>query len=471
VKGTTKKLSGANIYQVKRDELVASAMFTDIRNQSEDYSLVLMLDPKANHSFVYYAVSINFVGDYLQSMHFNDESFFAVTALANNTIIRIAPNQKVNVSNVMISNNTLIRATPDIAGYINDVMIPYGEEYIMTLDLGEALMISSSEDLTGTRVTSNKATIFYSGHHCAGNKTVNCSILTEQIPPYNSWGNSFILHTNISNLRGNMFKIIASDAGANVTVTCTTTGSNYEVRNFNLVFRQHTVISIAHDYCTVDSNENILIIQFKDSSQLLQDTFMTIIPALDHFQTQYVFNTYTTFDSYVVLTVKNTNPNTDSLLLNNNPVTLAWESVEINKNTYYFGTLFLSANRHTLEFSRTNIKFGAIIYGLSENNIDTYALSAGLALDVNENLPIQGTYIYLYTHIQIYIPIHTDAYSMYVTGFGKTFHVQLKSILLLIIIATQQLFADPAKPQKTKTDPVGPLMGINRVAWVPKLFH
>jgi len=72
---------------------------------------------------------------------------------------------------------------------------------------------------------------------------------------------------------------------------------------------------------------------------------------------------------------------------------------------------------------------------------------------------------------------------------------ELKSILLLIIIATLQalvlsrhsdtiaidkkvcfyrrLFANPIKPCKIITDPVGPLECINKVVYIcgPKLFH
>ena len=371
----TVRLQGGNIYSVRRDELIASAGFTDARNQSQDFSLVIMLDPQASHSFVYYAACVDFVGDYLQSLHSDDESFFAITALANDIVIRIAPSKTVTIS---------------------DVSIAYNQEHTIILNLGDTVIVSSSEDLTGSRVTANKAVSFYSGHYCTSNQDTNCSILSEQIPPYNSWGNSFILHTNISGLRGNMFKIIASDVGANVSMNCTTDGSNYEANSFSLVFRQHKVISFIHDYCIVDSDENILIIQFKDSDESLLDTFMTIIPALIHFQTKYVFETYSSFDNHVVMTVKNTNPNTDSLLLNNNPVTLEWESVEINEITYYYSILSLSVNstynRQTLEFSRNDIKFGAIIYGVSqrENNTDTFALPAGLVLNVRENLPIQG---------------------------------------------------------------------------------
>ena len=371
VKVTKHRLQGGNIYSVRRDGLVASLGFYDTKTLSQDFSLVIMLDPQANHSFVHYAACIDFVGDYLLSVHSNDESFFAITVLANDTVIRIAPSKTVT---------------------IRDANVSYSQEHTMILNLGDTVVVSSSEDLTGSRVTANKAVSFYSGHHCTSNRDTNCSILTEQIPPYNSWGNSFMLHTNASGIRGNMFKIIASDVGANVTMNCTTDGSNYEANNFNLVFRQHKVISVIHDYCIVDSDENILIIQFKDSDESLQDTFMTIIPALSHFQTHYVFETYSNFDNHVVMTVKNTNPNTYSLLLNNNPVTLEWESVEINEITYYYSMLSLSANnRQKLEFSRNDIKFGAMIYGITQReNNDTFALPAGLALNIREDLPMQG---------------------------------------------------------------------------------
>ena len=412
---TTVTLSGANIYTVRRDDLAASVMINDTETQSQDYSLVLMLDPQANHSFVYYATSINFVGDYLQSVHSNDESFLAVTALAEDTVIRIAPSQTVYINDVIALNNSII-IIPVIqsvhAANITHTAISYGEEYKIALNLGETWMISSREDITGTRVTANKAVSFYSGHHCASGKSTNCALLTEQIPPYNSWGNSFALHTNISGLKGNMFKIIASDAGANVYMNCTSEGDSYEISNFNLGFRQHIVIPVNHDYCTVNSDKNILMLQFKDSSGLIQDTFMTIIPALNHFQTRYVFNTYPSFDSYAVITLKNTDPNTDSLLLNKSPVTLKWKSIEISGDIYYYGTLSLSAKRHALEFSKNNIKFGAVIYGVGENNVDTYALPAGLALHVKNDLPFQGTFIHIHTYVHTYIHMYINIDNM-----------------------------------------------------------
>ena len=372
VDSSTNILSGDTLYSVERGMLVASAVFIDSLTQSSDYTLVLMLDPQADHSFVYYAASIDFIGGYLQQLHSNDDSIIRVTALVGNTEVRVAPSKDVNIIGSLVHHR---------------------EEIIFMLNIGETLTVSSNEDLTGSRVTANRAISFYSGHYCAPGRTTNCSILTEQIPPYNSWGNTFILHTNISGLRGNMFKIIASDVGANVSINCTTDGTDYEVNNYNLGFRQHTVLSVSHDYCTVKSDEYILIIQFRDSSPPLMDTFMTIIPALVHYEDSYVLNAHEGYNNYIAITVKDTDPTSSSIMINNNPVTVRWQMIELDGDVYYFGTVMLTAGRHVVTFSENSVTFGVIQYGFNGN--DTFALPAGMRLNIAENLPNAGLY-YVY---------------------------------------------------------------------------
>ena len=249
-------------------------------------------------------------------------------------------------------------------------------------------MVTSSEDLTGSRVTANKAISFYSGHYCATGSTDNCSVLIEQIPPFNSWGNSFILHTNVSGLIGNMFKLISSDIGASVSINCTSDGINYESDKHHLGFRQHLVLSITHDHCIVNSDENILIIQFKDSSQSPLDTFMIFIPAIDQFDNSYVFNTYDDYDSHVIVTVRAGNSTLNSIIHNNMNKTVYWQFISLNGKEYINGVLKLPAGRHTLTFSGDNVEFGAVIYGSS--GTDTYALPAGMKLDLVTDLPSQG---------------------------------------------------------------------------------
>ena len=367
---STERLVADTLYVAESGRLAASMMLNDSRTQSTDYNLVLMFNPQANHSFVYYAVSVDFVGDHLQSVHSNDHSTFIVIGLTDNTEVRISPNRNV---------------------VINGASIIYGEEYVLQLNRGQNLSVSSSEDLTGSRVTSNKATLFYSGHTCAANNNDNCSILVEQIPPYNSWGNSFFLHTNVSGLVGNMFKFVASDAGANVSVNCTSDGIAYETRSFYLGFRQALSLSLIDSYCAINSDENILIIQFQESNhELPRDTFMTVVPAVTHYSDTYVFNTYG--NSIVSLVVRERNPRSIPLLLNDVQVSgPTWEEVVLDEITYFFGAIALPLGRNRLNLDLMlvmTIEFGAVIYGFSE--MDTFALPAGMKLDLIMNLPTQG---------------------------------------------------------------------------------
>jgi len=360
----TRTLSGDRIYLTDRGQVVVNMVFKFTWRRTSDSSFVLMLNPFAVHSFVYYAASVSFLGENLHQLHSNDKNILQMIALANNTEVRIAPKTSIE---------------------INNHSVHYGEEFITMLDIGESVMVTSSEDLTGSRVTANKTILFYSGHYCATGSTGNCSILIEQIPPFNSWRNSFILHTNVSGLIGNMFKLISSDIGASVSINCTSDGVNYESNNYHLSFRQHLVLSIIHHHCIVNSNENILIIQFMDSSQSPLDTFMTIIPAIDQFEPYYVLNTD---NSYVALTLIGNNVN--QILVDDNPTTVNWEEFIINNQMFYYGVLpLVSAGRHTLALSGDNVKFGAIIYGFSQT--DTYARPAGMKLDLTTDLPSQGT--------------------------------------------------------------------------------
>ena len=362
---STRTLDADRMYSVASGTFAASAVFVDPLTQSSDYTLVLMFDPEAYHRFVYYAASIDFIGDYLQALHSNDDFYIRVIALASDTEIRIALNQDA---------------------YINESYYSFHrEEIVYTLDFGETVMISSKNDLTGTRVTANNIVSFYSGHYCASGKTTNCSILNEQIPPYNSWGNTFVLRTN--GFRGNMFKFISSDVGALMFMNCTNDGTNYEINDIKLGFRDHRVLSVTHNYCTVKSNRNILIIQFRDSSPPLIDTFMTIIPALVHYEDNYAFNTHEGFNNFVAITVKDANVTTNTLLLNHYPFIFTWETIELDGDVYHFTTLFV-AGRYTLAFLGKSIEFGVILYGFNES--DTFAYPAGMKLNFNRNVPYEG---------------------------------------------------------------------------------
>ena len=374
IKNDRTMISGENILTVKDKQITGSVIVEDTWSHSSDHSLLLMLNPQSNYSLVYYVASIEFVDHYLQTLHSNDNNIIHIIALASNTVVRIAPSKDININEIIIHN---------------------GEEYISTMNIGDTLTVSSSQDLTGSRVTSNKAISLYSGHYCKPNHADNCSVLVQQIPPFNSWGRKFILHTNISydsGLIGNRLKIIASDIGANVTLNCTTDGTNYENNSYSLYFREHMIISITHSHCAITSDESILILQFQNSSRHLTDTFMLIIPGLIHYKTYYVINVFNNF-SFAAVTVPTENPNLNPLLINNSAHILNWKRIRLNTEIYYYTILSLPTGTYKLAFIGNYIKLGVTIYESSLSN--TFALPAGMRLNFTANLPLQGYNLFL----------------------------------------------------------------------------
>ena len=88
----TSVLNAEILYSAAAGMFTASTVLRNDIAHSSDYSLSLMLNPFASHTFVYYAASVDFVGEYIQMLHFNDKSVFKVIALASNTKVRIASN-------------------------------------------------------------------------------------------------------------------------------------------------------------------------------------------------------------------------------------------------------------------------------------------------------------------------------------------------------------------------------------------
>ena len=362
-------ISDDYVYSVRGHSITGRVIFRDTQSQGTDYSLLLMFNPLANYSFVHYVISVHFM-DELRSSHFSSQVVHII-ALANNTVIRIAPNNEIN---------------------INEMIVTKGEDYLLTMNIGDTLTISSGEDLTGSRVTSNKAVSLFSGHYCKDhNNTNNCSLLLlQQILPFNSWGSYFILHTNISHESGlieSWIRLLASDIGANVTLNCTTDGLDYESSSYYLGFRENILLSVTHSHCAITSDEYILIIQFQNSSKSSADTFMLVVPGLVHYENQYVFYTVDNF-SLVVMTVPTENPTFNPLLVNNSVQFLDWKRIELNAEMYYYITLSLPVGTHTIGFVGNRVTFGITIYG--SNTTDLYALPAGMRLDLITDLPLQG---------------------------------------------------------------------------------
>ncbi len=63
-----------------------------------------------------------------------------------------------------------------------------------SLDKGEFLQLVQTEELSGSAVSSNKPTTVFGGHGCAfvPSRGGACDILSQQLPPFEQWGNEYV---------------------------------------------------------------------------------------------------------------------------------------------------------------------------------------------------------------------------------------------------------------------------------------
>jgi len=76
-----------------------------------------------------------------------------------------------------------------------------------------------------------------------------------------------------------------------------------------------------------------------------------------------------------------------------------------------------------------------------------------------------GKTVPVHTRIEINFIAYYNSYTQALSRHSNTIAIDMK------VCFYRQLFADPIKPHRTNTDPVGPLGCINRVPCDPKLVH
>ena len=187
----------------------------------------------------------------------------------------------------------------------------------ITIDRLQTYLLNNLEDLSGTRVVSDKPIALFGGHECAQvpEATNYCAHLVQQIPPEPTWGDRFFIIPVPQRYSGEYYRAATIFSDTSLNVTCRTLGNpspttaSYEVGNYDprwgtgwIEFKTAAATSQETrnneiQWCSVKSNHPILMMQyaqgntvdarFKDADKrTFGDPFMTIIPPI----TQYANN-------------------------------------------------------------------------------------------------------------------------------------------------------------------------------------
>ena len=166
-----------------------------------------------------------------------------------------------------------------------------GKQNTFVIDKLDTILITSNRDLTGTKVTANKALTVYSGHECAflPLDSANCDHLVEQVPPVHLWGKEYVVTPFLQRRSGDLVKIVAARENTQVIIRCVnSTRSDFKNRPVETVIplgtgQSHEFLLGASEFCHISANEPILVTQFSLNKQNenIGGPFMLLVPDIN----------------------------------------------------------------------------------------------------------------------------------------------------------------------------------------------
>ena len=209
----------------------------ELFSTSDTFQLLPALNTGAAE-YTYYAMSVARSTTRWGSTY---QSSILIVGTTGNIVIKLTMTQPVIVS----IDNT------------NATLVP-GRQYSFVINRLQTILLQSLNDLTSSKiVTSNPVSVF-SGHEC-GNVPIHigdCDHLVEQLPPTTEWGTVFFI-APLATRKSYTIKVVSEQNFTFVNVYC-----NDGVTSFMLDKGGFFTRALSQEYCTVKSNNRILVAQF-----------------------------------------------------------------------------------------------------------------------------------------------------------------------------------------------------------------
>ena len=333
-----------------------------IRN-AEVYASIPVTNLNINE-YEYFALSVN-------SSSMYRDSIVLVVGTENDTSMKLTVTQEVTVS-IDDFTTSLI---PD-------------KEYSFVINRLQTVYMESNDELTGTRIVTNKPITHLSGHECTAVpwNGGRCSHLIEQIPPTALWGKLHYISPFATFRSGYAVKIVASKH-CKIYMYC----SELEVWTVTLNSGESMFkMFLNNEPCAVHSTEKILVAQFS-LSQSYTDYYnhsspvMVIVPPTDQYYSNFLFSPtdYTEnviYSSYtlvhhvnIIVLAQYYQPDMIYLIsggVNKSLNTQEWIPVKVNNITEAYTTQVNNISNSMVDIVHTNrsalmtiITYGLMQYG------------------------------------------------------------------------------------------------------------
>ena len=268
---------------------------------STDGFVALPCHDYQKQNYTYYAVSTHFgrtVNSEINSVGLISEVL--LVGCDDSTELAITPTQTIEIPSDLVRGGN------------SSVTVSSGESYTVTLDRLQTFLLSSTLDLTGSKVVSNKPISFFSGHECADVPVGvgACDHLVEQLPPTITWGRQFFVASSLGKTAGEQYKLITSAATTTVVCYCYMSGGSVSetfITTLNGAGRSHEFHIGQNMFCSLQASNPILLVQFAIGAarepSYYGDPFMMMIPPVEQYSNNYTFVTQLGFQNAITVTV------------------------------------------------------------------------------------------------------------------------------------------------------------------------
>jgi len=257
------------------------------------------------------------------------------------------------------------------------------------LNRQQTYLIREFRDLSGTKVISTKPISFFPGHECTYIPTGvrACDHLTEQVPPTNTWGNSFLGASFLGKSSGAIYRVLSAHNSTTVIVNCTTMAQPIAYA-LSVAGSWEEFQALENSFCSIESNNPVLVMEYAQGFDLdnVGDPFMTMIPPIEQYSNNYVLNVLPEFSTnYLTIYVAPEFFQPERIFVDNsNLITANWNPVYCSTSTLcgYITRENLAAGEHSLYHQDAAARVGVSAYGF--NQFNSYGYPGGLQL-----IPVQ----------------------------------------------------------------------------------
>ena len=308
-------------------------------------------------------------------------------------------------------NNTTINITvpQHVRLYVDDGQNSYvdliaGGEYSYNIDELQTFFMTEVDDITGTRIITDKPVSVFSGHACAEvpSNAGDCDHIIEQLLPTVLWGTTYYIAPVPRIGAAYYVRVLAAYDGTEVDIYCNNIHMSYTINEGEYVHRELARL----DHCAIHSNKEVQVAEYASSPRhggFPSDPVMALVPATIHYSNKVLSSTilYSSDLGYihsliVIVLAEYYDPSMIYFKSGGNSEALTsqqWVPIQVNSVAEAYYTHINNISTGTFEVFHTdrNALLNTMLFGLSVPLHGAYGHTGRLEVGSGEHLCIIHT--------------------------------------------------------------------------------